>query len=77
MMESEKESLLASGTNRGSGMGALWRRDLCPSIPARYVLAIIGFLGFVNVYALRVNLSMAIVEMVNNSATHGTHWVSC
>jgi hypothetical protein len=27
-----------------------------------------GFLGFANVYAMRVNLSVAIVAMVNNSA---------
>lgn len=27
-----------------------------------------GFLGFANVYAMRVNLSIAIVAMVNNSA---------
>ena len=30
-----------------------------------------AFLGFVNVYALRVNLSVALVAMVNSSATHG------
>lgn len=27
-----------------------------------------GFLGFANVYAMRVNLSIAIVAMVNNTA---------
>merc|ERR1719471_262771 len=27
-----------------------------------------GFLGFANVYAMRVNLSVAIVAMVNNTA---------
>jgi ACS family sodium-dependent inorganic phosphate cotransporter-like MFS transporter 5 len=27
-----------------------------------------GFLGFANVYAMRVNLSVAIVAMVNSSA---------
>lgn len=35
---------------------------------ARYVLALLGFLGFANVYAMRVNLSVAIVAMVNNTA---------
>ncbi len=51
----------------------LWRRDYCPDLPARYVLAIMSFLGFCNVYALRVNLSMAIVEMDNETVTvrHG------
>lgn len=74
----KKPLLLATGTSQhqARGMRALWHRDMCPCIPARYVLAIIGFLGFVNVYALRVNLSMAILEMVNDSANASTHWVS-
>ena len=45
----------------------LWRKDWFPWFPARYVLAVMSFLGFVNVYALRVNLSMALVVMVNNT----------
>ena len=49
--------------------------DCFPWVPARYVIVIIGALGFVNVYALRVNLSMAIVRMVNSSANHSTHLV--
>jgi len=32
------------------------------------VMAVMGFLGFANVYAMRVNLSVAIVAMVNNTA---------
>ena len=55
--------------------GALWHRDRFPCIPARYVLAVMSFLGFVNVYALRVNLSMAIVDMVNGSANANFHKV--
>ncbi|GFY47713.1 hypothetical protein TNIN_205181 [Trichonephila inaurata madagascariensis] len=39
-------------------------------IPARYVLTVLGFLGFCNVYALRVNLSVAMVAMINNTATY-------
>ena len=31
-------------------------------------MALMGFLGFANVYAMRVNLSVAIVAMVNNTA---------
>ena len=54
----------------------LWHWDIFPFIPARYMLAIMGFLGFVNVYALRINLSMAIIAMVNSSANHSTHLVS-
>ncbi len=45
-------------------------------MPARYVLTIMMFLGFVNVYALRINLSMAIVAMVNNNNKNNTHLVS-
>ncbi|PSN50732.1 Vesicular glutamate transporter 2 [Blattella germanica] len=36
------------------------------SIPRRYVVAIMAFLGFCNLYALRVNLSVAIVAMTAN-----------
>lgn len=37
--------------------------------PARYVLAILSFAGFANVYALRVNLSVAIVAMTTSDTT--------
>ena len=33
----------------------------------RHVLVFLGLLGFTNVYALRVNLSVALVAMVNSS----------
>ena len=36
------------------------------SFPKRYILAIMTFLGFMNMYALRVNLNVAIGAMVNN-----------
>lgn len=36
------------------------------SIPRRYIVAIMAFFGFCNVYALRVNLSVAIVAMTSN-----------
>ena len=35
---------------------------------SRLGLAVLGFLGFINVYALRVNMSVAIVCMVNTTA---------
>lgn len=35
---------------------------------ARYNLGFLGFLGFALVYAMRVNLSVAIVSMVNQTA---------
>jgi len=34
----------------------------------RHLVIFMGFLGFANVYAMRVNLSVAIVAMVNNTA---------
>ena len=37
----------------------------------RHVLVILGLLGFTNVYALRVNLSVALVAMVNSTYTNG------
>lgn len=43
-------------------------QDTDKFLKARYVLGILGFLGFANVYAMRVNLSVAIVAMVNNTA---------
>lgn len=46
-----------------AGWTPIWRTDCFPCVPARYVLAIASCLGFVNVYALRVNLSVAIVQM--------------
>ena len=33
----------------------------------RHILMLLGFLGFTNVYALRVNLSVALVAMVNST----------
>ncbi|GFR00304.1 hypothetical protein TNCT_75011 [Trichonephila clavata] len=35
--------------------------------PARYVFALLGFLGFFNVYAMRVNINVAIIAMVKES----------
>lgn len=32
-------------------------------LPRRYVLAVVGFLGFINVYALRAIMSVAVVDM--------------
>lgn len=42
--------------------------DTRQCLKARYILGLLGFFGFANVYAMRVNLSVAIVAMVNNSA---------
>ena len=44
----------------------------CLTVPwwcsARLALAFVGFLGFVNLYCLRVNMSVAMVCMINNTA---------
>ncbi|XP_015918821.1 putative inorganic phosphate cotransporter isoform X2 [Parasteatoda tepidariorum] len=36
--------------------------------PRRYVLVLLGFLGMFSIYAMRVNISMTIVAMVNQTA---------
>ncbi|CAG0908694.1 unnamed protein product [Cyprideis torosa] len=38
------------------------------ALKCRHIFALMGFLGYINVYALRVNISVAIVGMVNNTA---------
>lgn len=49
-------------------------RDYFPCVPARYVLSVMGCIGLVIVYALRVNMSVALVAMVNESASsEGPH----
>lgn len=45
------------------------RRDLVPWLPARAVLCLLSCLGFANVYLLRVNLSVALVQMDKDTAT--------
>ncbi|KRT84393.1 membrane transporter [Oryctes borbonicus] len=42
--------------------------DTRQCLKSRHILGILGFLGFANVYAMRVNLSVAIVAMVNKTA---------
>ena len=39
-------------------------------IPKRYILVILAHFGFFIVYALRVNLSVAMVAMVNSTYEH-------
>ncbi|XP_025090960.1 sialin-like [Pomacea canaliculata] len=41
----------------------------CSRIQARYVLALMSFLGFFNAYCLRGNLSVALVAMVTNPSS--------
>ena len=35
-------------------------------IPRRYLVSILGFIGFIHIYLLRVNMSFAIVAMTKN-----------
>ena len=44
-------------------------KDCCPWVKCRVVVTLMAFLGFVNIYILRVNLSMAIVVMANDTGT--------
>ena len=37
-------------------------------LPARYFMAIMGSIGLALIYGFKVNLSIAIVAMVNNTA---------
>ncbi|XP_077990261.1 sialin-like [Glandiceps talaboti] len=46
-------------------------------ISCRHVLALMGFLGFVNVYCLRVNLSVAMVAMVNSTGNDKNQSSEC
>jgi len=59
--ESEDESLFADDDDSTHLLSKI-RFPSC-----RFVLMIMGFLGFVNVYCLRVNLSVALVAMVNHT----------
>jgi len=55
-------------------MPLCWYFDCVPFIKARYVLAFMLFLGLCNVYALRVNLSVAIVQMTADNPHHGQRY---
>ena len=67
----EDDYLLSSlgkpGRQKRGYLQRLWHENWCSWLPARYVLAVMSFFGFMNVYILRVNLSVAIVVMVNNT----------
>ena len=67
----EDEYLLSSETKRTRQkrgcLRRLWHKSCCRWLPARYVLAVMMFLGIVDVYILRVNLGVALVVMVNKT----------
>ena len=55
---------------RSRWMPTCWYIDCFPCIKARFVLSFMIFLGLCNVYALRVNLSVAIVPMTSKNPPH-------
>lgn len=58
--DSETQSLLDGREEQKSTKDTI----RCSNIPARYVTAVWIFLGFFCLYAMRVNLSVAVVAMV-------------
>ena len=65
-MDDETTTLVS---HQQPGSRGCLRKDYCPCIPARYVLALMTCFGLTVVYGLRVNLSVAIVQMDNDTAT--------
>ena len=43
-----------------------------PVVPIRYVIAVLGHCGILVAYAMRVNLSVGLVEMVNSTYVQET-----
>ena len=72
-MSGEEKEFLLSTQSRPVPLprASLWRRNCLPCLPKRYIMALLSFLGFVNVYAMRVNLSMAIIVMANGTTELG------
>lgn len=61
--ESDAEQLLDEDNVQPSVTGTFQ----CSKLPARYITAIWAFFGFFCLYAMRVNLSVAVVAMVRLS----------
>lgn len=55
-----------NNTRRESKLVESSKLSFSRGIPKRYLLLFLVFLGFVNIYGLRVNLNVALVAMVNN-----------
>ncbi|XP_046377073.2 sialin-like isoform X1 [Haliotis rufescens] len=72
LSHSESENEECRPLIRDDGTESKQREDAsCQWIQARHFLALMAFMGFFNVYCLRVNLSMAVVAMANtSSSTH-------
>lgn len=61
----------------GFGTRCVSVSDTKDCMKARHILGIMGFLGFANVYAMRVNLSVAIVAMVNTTTPNTSTFDHC
>lgn len=66
----EQNLLLPTNTDLSSTHTVVGQ-DSSRCISCRHILAFIAFLGFINVYCLRVNLSVALVAMVNQTFAKG------
>lgn len=66
-MAKTKDALI---DNDGTEEAVINPKDVPWWTSCRLGLAVLGFFGFINLYALRVNLSVAIVCMVNGTAVH-------
>lgn len=64
-----KERKINDGQSSNASVNGDNAEDECQGslISKRYIISILALLGFCNVYALRVNLSVALVAMVTNS----------
>ena len=69
LIDDEKAILIPLPEKESERARSYLRRSYCPWVPGRYVLAVMIGLGFTIVYGLRVNLSVALVQMDNNTAT--------
>ncbi|KAL4228698.1 hypothetical protein ACF0H5_011741 [Mactra antiquata] len=78
-MSEEEERIIGSSVRQGKFEPAEEKHQLLNNrtymnmlcrIPKRYVVGIMAFFGFCNIYALRVNLSVAIVAMTTSKTTY-------
>lgn len=67
-MTTYDDQLFSTGKAEHSGEDSCRKCNCSPS-SKRYIISILALLGFCNVYALRVNLSVALVAMVAKSST--------
>ena len=68
-VETEKKQM-----PRSRWIPTCWYIDCLPCVKARFVLSFMVFLGLCNVYALRVNLSVAIVPMTSKNPSNNQRW---